>query len=642
MNAVLIRTEGKTDWKHLKAAFQALHHSVTLQNLHIEFYEDDVEGGYSELMAVCRTASQTPPRQPLICIFDNDLPERDASKVIAQGKNYKKWGNNVFSIVIPIPPHRQNTKSISIEHYYTDKDLMREDNNGKRLYLGSEFSEKTGALYSDLNINCKRINDIQNNVIIDSGVLRLSDEKDVALRKNQFADYILEGQSGFQTPDFSAFMLIFNIITEIIHNELSGQYKSPPAVILTKFNWREYIESLKQDAYTELDPVKPDYYVPLEITQGTNRNLAEETILNDLLGKKARNFLIYGRAGSGKTYQLERICVHFADQLLAQINTSSDTTLDPKTNNYVPDGKAYIPLLIRLNLFDCNHEAIEQKIIHEKLKEYGMNSTLEEFIQSGPQFIFLIDDLDEVTSHNYDKNLEHLRQFMLKIGRYPRTKIVLAGRQAATQRFRHQFRSYEICDLSRQTVAALLGQLQRQPDLWRNRQTSPDELINWLEQRDGLFKFLSTPYLIRETARYWNDPGPKQINASRLLFTVFDSLINRQEKTEYRNLLNTRVTKLEELAFDCLSTAGEVSKQQQTKYGEESIGWFQHMGFISYSVSSPKFSNQWIHAYLVAHYLTRRDIFPDYNESIRALFENVRDESLGKLCKRLLDDLVHQ
>ena len=187
----------------------------------------------------------------------------------------------------------------------------------------------------------------------------------------------------------------------------------------------------------------------------------------------------------------------------------------------------------------------------------------------------------------------------------------------------------------------LLKQLQRQPDLWRNRETTPNELMNWLQQHDELFKFLSTPYLIRETARYWNDPGPKQINAGRLLFSVFDSLINRQEKTEHKNLLNTRVTKLEELAFDCLSTEGEVSKQQQAKYGEENIDWFQHMGFISYSVSSPKFSNQWMHAYLVAHYLTRRDIFPGYDDSIRSLLENVQSENLARLCRHLFDDLVH-
>ena len=427
MTTVLIRTEGKTDWKHLKAAFQALNHNGVLQNLNIEFYEDEVEGGYTELMAVCRTASQTPPRQPLICVFDHDLPDNETRKITTPGKDYKKWGNNVFSIVIPVPPHRQNTKSISLEHYYTDQDLKREDSNGKRLYLGSEFSEKTGALYSNFDINYKSTNNIRSNAIIDIDVFRLSNEKDVALRKNQFADYILEEQAGFQNLDFSAFMLIFNTIADIIHNELSVEYKSPPDV-LAKFNWREYVESLKQYAHTELDPVNPDYYVPLEITQGTNRMLAEAIILNELEAKRARNFLVYGRAGSGKTYQIERICAHFADRLLTQINTSSVTSLD---NIYVPNEKDFVPVLIRLNLFDCNHEVIEQKILHETLQKFGMNSTLEEFIQSGPQFIFLIDDLDEVTSYNYDKNLEHLKQFMLKIGRYPRTKIILAGRQAA-------------------------------------------------------------------------------------------------------------------------------------------------------------------------------------------------------------------
>ena len=52
-------------------------------------------------------------------------------------RGYKNWGNNVYSFAIPQVSGRFD--KISIEFYYTDNEIQRMDQDGRRLYLAKHF-----------------------------------------------------------------------------------------------------------------------------------------------------------------------------------------------------------------------------------------------------------------------------------------------------------------------------------------------------------------------------------------------------------------------------------------------------------------------------------------------------------------------
>lgn len=64
----------------------------------------------------------------------NSLGQKDAQ--------YRSWGNNVYSFILPVPEIRQATPEICIEHYYSDNQIKMELKCGgikRRLYMGCEF-----------------------------------------------------------------------------------------------------------------------------------------------------------------------------------------------------------------------------------------------------------------------------------------------------------------------------------------------------------------------------------------------------------------------------------------------------------------------------------------------------------------------
>ncbi|MFN8475921.1 MAG: hypothetical protein U0822_27345, partial [Anaerolineae bacterium] len=52
--------------------------------------------------------------------------------------------------------------------------------------------------------------------VVDHDVFRIGSDQDFALSKNNFADYILQGDQNFTGIDFSAFTRIFEIIRTIL------------------------------------------------------------------------------------------------------------------------------------------------------------------------------------------------------------------------------------------------------------------------------------------------------------------------------------------------------------------------------------------------------------------------------------------
>lgn len=251
----LIVTEGATDWKHMKAAYNSLCNdprcSSWLPNLSFDFleYEPDnssvsanlkLKMGEGALRELCKQSSHIPQNRKLIFIADCDVPNAvhtlnppDQSSNGSQTLPYKCWGNNVYSFCLPVPSSRASTPGICIEHYYSDNEIKSSINiNGipRRLFMGNEFDNNGISLSGNITTGdlyiCKDKNSCGPDKIsiIDASEkkkvvkVRETPEINYALPKMDFANYILEAKAPFDHMNFSNFIPLFETIKQILEN----------------------------------------------------------------------------------------------------------------------------------------------------------------------------------------------------------------------------------------------------------------------------------------------------------------------------------------------------------------------------------------------------------------------------------------
>jgi hypothetical protein len=207
----IIFTEGKTDWKHIKKSIKKLGCSFDL-----DFYEGDEYRGDANLLRICEARAVTPNDNPHIFIFDRDNPAI-IKKVTEEGNEFKNWGNKVFSFALPIPEHREKINdNICIEFYYSDSDLIIEDNSSRRLYISSEFNKESGKHKKQPSIhygNRYYLKDKEK--ILDSDVFN-DLNVNIALSKDLFATYVMDETSPFDKVNFKYFTKIIEVIQKIL------------------------------------------------------------------------------------------------------------------------------------------------------------------------------------------------------------------------------------------------------------------------------------------------------------------------------------------------------------------------------------------------------------------------------------------
>ena len=236
----LIVTEGATDWKHFKAAYDSLskdeQYAAWLPQLEFDFLEYEplnssaqtgcqLQMSCSELKAMCKNYSYTPHEKKIIFIADND--DKDTKKALGPSTTYVTWGNNVYSFCLPVPDFR-TTDAICVEHLYKDEDIKKEiEINGvkRRVYLGNEFNEM-GFLENEdgTTLFCQDRNSCgpKTIAVIDGGdkkkVVKVPGDDGVnyALPKMEFANAILSKTAPFDNMDFSAFVPVFEMIRDIL------------------------------------------------------------------------------------------------------------------------------------------------------------------------------------------------------------------------------------------------------------------------------------------------------------------------------------------------------------------------------------------------------------------------------------------
>lgn len=224
----LVITEGKTDWKHMKAALQHFKLNNEFLNLDFDFLEyEDIDMGESELEKMCEKYSLVNQPNKIIFIFDRDVEKHLKSK--GNGKRFKKWQNNVFSFCIPIPSHRARYKNIAIESYYSEADLKIFDSNNKCLFFTNEIENK---IIVTKNMTTGKRKNIETFIVLDEPIVENEKDKkiydhdaskildnnsrQVAISKSVFAENVLNKVDNFANVDFKEFKLIFEVIELIV------------------------------------------------------------------------------------------------------------------------------------------------------------------------------------------------------------------------------------------------------------------------------------------------------------------------------------------------------------------------------------------------------------------------------------------
>ncbi|NOT77204.1 MAG: RNA-directed DNA polymerase [Cyclobacteriaceae bacterium] len=218
----IIFGEGKTDWRHLSKALTKLKKEGMFKSLFLRFNRyENLEINNEQLLDICKSLPKgEPSKKIVICLFDRDTKKIN-NAVVENGKDFKSWGNNVFSLLMPIPVHRKFDE-ICIEHYYLDTELKRTDHDGRRIFTSDEFDKVTG-IHKQENLQYPYIGYLQPNFprIIDSHV-RNDIGQNVALSKNNFSNNILNDVPLFDDFTFSHFKIIFDRIEEIITSHPVG------------------------------------------------------------------------------------------------------------------------------------------------------------------------------------------------------------------------------------------------------------------------------------------------------------------------------------------------------------------------------------------------------------------------------------
>lgn len=214
----VVITEGKTDAKHIKNAMFKL----GVSDVDVDFFEIGyLNWGDSQLKSMLESLSRLDNQRKIIGVFDRDS-DNYVQYATSEGQSFKclREGSNVYTFCIPLVNEAEYGQQISIEHYYHKTDLLKENHDHRRLFLGEEFYESGNSKDGQYQTRIKNIsNKVQINGIIDDKVYRRADDLElnnsIALSKDAFAELVCGDTNFADGFDFSNFNSIFDVLREI-------------------------------------------------------------------------------------------------------------------------------------------------------------------------------------------------------------------------------------------------------------------------------------------------------------------------------------------------------------------------------------------------------------------------------------------
>ena len=106
-------------------------------------------------------------------------------------------------------------------HYFTNDEIMRENEQGQRLFFGNEFNATGNHIDASKQYHYHNIKNLLGTIKIiehetNNYVTDLQGNGDYSLSKKHFAEAIRDDRPNFNDFDFSEFNKIFDIVREII------------------------------------------------------------------------------------------------------------------------------------------------------------------------------------------------------------------------------------------------------------------------------------------------------------------------------------------------------------------------------------------------------------------------------------------
>ena len=219
----IIFTEGKTDAALLKLAIKklSLHQ---FDNWKIQPIKVGNTQNNTELIKFLNSIkTNLDLNQLVIGMFDRDC-KIEFDSVDIRTKKFHKIANKIYAFSIPTPHNRAEENEISIEHYFTDKEIKTEK-NGKRLFLGNEF-QTTGVYKGDEELYYRGAESICSSIkIIEHEskrfVTKYDGSGDYSISKAAFVECIKNDEGEFKNISFNEFLKIFDII-KLIEEDAEG------------------------------------------------------------------------------------------------------------------------------------------------------------------------------------------------------------------------------------------------------------------------------------------------------------------------------------------------------------------------------------------------------------------------------------
>ena len=166
--------------------------------------------------------------------------------------------------------------------------------------------------------------------------------------------------------------------------------------------WKQYLQSLADE-----DKEWQKFYVPLDVTKTVVSKISDfqgrehesthkQTTKITSVVEQSPRVVLLGEPGAGKTTILEHLATNYAEDKLK-------------------DKIEYIPILVKLNLYDKNRDGL-LGLIKETLRTYHLqldDTHIRDMLNSDVRFLFMFDGLNEIPREQMNDGVRELRAFLM-------------------------------------------------------------------------------------------------------------------------------------------------------------------------------------------------------------------------------------
>lgn len=203
---VRLHTEGPSDVWHILAAQRYFHAQDEFTDIELLADESSSKDGDLQLLTYCQGLALSQQELPCLCLFDRDN-EKLLKQAVGEG-DWKDWGNGVVAVALV----GSGAGRLCVEMLHDGATLAIHDGEGRRMFLASEFDERTGhhqsRRYTTPHPRSRRL--------IPDEVHDFETGESVLLSKLAFSTAVHAGKNDYADVRFEGFRVTFETIREAV------------------------------------------------------------------------------------------------------------------------------------------------------------------------------------------------------------------------------------------------------------------------------------------------------------------------------------------------------------------------------------------------------------------------------------------